>query len=231
MTLPIPSPGIDGLSSTDADAAEPISPGSAAPSPKSHGPTISLAHQRKRDVAAAGRRRLTERGRPSAYNTEIAERILDGLSAGRTLLDICDDDGMPSSRTVHSWVSEDRGGFAARYHRNREIGCHTLADEILAIADDSRNDWVLRRTEAGHPDAPLEIVFDHEHVRRCRLRIDARRWLLSKILPRTYGDRPDPPPPAEPRDTLAELLKEIDGSTRGLPSADVRWLPDQTESE
>jgi hypothetical protein len=130
-------------------------------------------------------------GYPTAYTVEIAERILEELSGGRTLLDICDDEGMPTSRTVQTWVSEDREGFAARYHRAREIGCHTVADEILEIADDSRHDWVLRRTEAGRPDGPVEVIFDHERIRRDRLRIDARRWLLSHLLPGTYGKRPD----------------------------------------
>jgi hypothetical protein len=153
------------------------------------------------------------------------------LCDGRTLLDVCDDEGLPTSRTVHSWVSEDREGFAARYRRAWEIGCHTIADEILAIADDSRNDWVLRRREAGKPDGPIEAVFHREHVYRCRLRIDARRWLLSKILPRTYGDRPDLNAGPVARDTLAEFLKQIDGQTRGLPSEDFRLPTGETETE
>jgi hypothetical protein len=233
MTFPTTGPVVDGLPSTDAEQAEQSSPGQAAPSLQSRGHAISLGNQRERDAAAAGRRhRLERRGRPTAaYSTQIAERVLDGLADGRTLLDVCDDEGMPTSRTVHSWVSEDREGFAARYHRAREIGCHTIADEILAIADDSRNDWVLRRAEAGQPDGPVEVIFDHEHVRRCRLRIDARRWLLSKILPKTYGDRPDLNAGPVVIDTLAELLKEIDGQTRGLPKDDVRLLLDKTETE
>jgi hypothetical protein len=233
MTLPITGPVADGLPSTHADEGEEISPDRAALLLQRRGRVIS-GDERKLDAAAAGRRqyRLTERrGRPTAYSAEIAERILDGLSEGRTLLDICDDQGLPTSRTVYSWVSENREGFAAHYHQAREIGCHTIADEILAIADDSRNDWVQRRAEAGKPDGPVETVFDQEHVRRCRLRIDARRWLLSKILPKTYGDRPDPNAGPVVIDTLAELLRAIDGQTRGLPGADVKLLPDQTKSE
>jgi hypothetical protein len=165
MTFPITGPATPGLPSTDADEAEPISAGRPAPSLQRRGRAISTGDERKHDAAAAGRRRHRRpdrRGRPTAYSTQIAKRILDGLSNGRTLLDICDDDGLPTSRTVHSWVAEDRKGFAARYSRAREIGCHTLADEILAIADDSRNDWVLRRIEAGKPDGQIEVMFDHK---------------------------------------------------------------------
>jgi hypothetical protein len=35
----------------------------------------------------------------------------------------------------------------------------------------------------------VETVLDHEHVQRSRLRVDARKWLLSKLLPKQYGDR------------------------------------------
>jgi len=209
MTLPITGPVTSGLPSTDA------------------------GEQRTHDAAAASRyRRLEPRGRPTAYSTEIAERILDGLAHGRTMLDICDDEGMPTSRTVHSWVTEDREGFRTHYHLARETGCHRLADEILAIADDSRNDWVRRRIQAGRPDGSVEaIFFDHEHARRSQMRIDARRWLLSKMLPRIYGDRPDPNARPAGTDTLAELLREIDGRTRGLPKDDIRMRPNQADTE
>jgi hypothetical protein len=161
-------------------------------------------------------------GYPTAYTAEIAARILEELSSGRTLVDVCGDEGLPTSRTVQTWVKEDREGFAARYRLAREIGCHTIADEILAIADDSGHDWVLRPAQAGKPDGPVEIIFDHERIRRDRLRIDARRWLLSHLLPGTYGSRPDLNAGPVVIDTLAELLKTIDGSTRGLPNDQLR---------
>jgi hypothetical protein len=31
---------------------------------------------------------------------------------------------------------------------------------------------------------------DHDHIARARLRVDSRKWILSKMLPRIYGDRP-----------------------------------------
>ena len=31
--------------------------------------------------------------------------------------------------------------------------------------------------------------FDGEHVQRARLRIDSRKWLMSKMAPKKYGDR------------------------------------------
>jgi hypothetical protein len=127
-------------------------------------------------------------------------------------------------------VTEDREGFRTGYHLAREAGCHRLADEILAIADDSRNDWMRRRIEADRRNGVVEaIYFDREHSRRSQIRINARRWLLSKMLPRIYGDRPDPNARPAGTDTLAELLRQIDGQSRGLPKDDIRVLPNEAE--
>jgi hypothetical protein len=56
-----------------------------------------------------------------------------------------------------------------------------MADELLEIADDATNDFVERQNKDGHTSK----VFDAEHVQRSRLRVEARKWLLSKALPKT----------------------------------------------
>jgi len=59
------------------------------------------------------------------------------------------------------------------------------ADEIVEIADDGSNDWMQRRLKDGSD----ETVMDHEHVSRSRLRVDTKKWLLSKLAAKTYGDK------------------------------------------
>jgi hypothetical protein len=49
------------------------------------------------------------------------------------------------------------------------------------IADDTSGDFIIN--EHG------ERVVDHENINRARLKIDARKWLMSKLHPRRYGDR------------------------------------------
>jgi hypothetical protein len=86
--------------------------------------------------------------------------------------------------------------------------------------DDRRNDWIVRRRE----DGTTETILDPERVNRARLRFKARRWLLSKMLPKTFGDRFDRNPRQETnggtKSEMAEIMKLIDGRTRGLPSED-----------
>jgi len=33
------------------------------------------------------------------------------------------------------------------------------------------------------------LTVDHEHIQRARLRVDTRKWILSKMLPKVYGDK------------------------------------------
>lgn len=123
-----------------------------------------------------------KRGRPCTYDAGIVEQILKRLASGETLRGICRDEGMPPESTVREWALDDREGFAARYARARHLGAYAMADELLEIADDGRNDWIER--DGGK-------ALDGEHVQRSRLRADTRKWLLSKQLPQEFGDKLD----------------------------------------
>lgn len=61
-----------------------------------------------------------------------------------------------------------------------------LADELLSIADDGRND-TYEVTEGEEKS----IRTDHDVINRSRLRVDTRKWYLSKVLPKIYGDKVD----------------------------------------
>jgi hypothetical protein len=76
------------------------------------------------DGFAAAYRRAREAGlgHPPGYAAETADRILDELRGGRTLIDICRDDGMPLYATVRDWVRHDRHGFAAPYRAALRAG-------------------------------------------------------------------------------------------------------------
>ncbi len=59
-----------------------------------------------------------------------------------------------------------------------------MEDEILAIADDSVNDWVTRK----YGDTEVQVP-DTEAIQRSRLRIETRKWLMGKLKPKKYGDK------------------------------------------
>lgn len=124
-------------------------------------------------------------GRPTSYTVEVAAEICARLAEGKSLREVCRADDMPAESTVRLWALEDREGFSAQYARAREIGYQSMADELMEIADDGRNDWQLRMGEDGE-GIP---VLNSEHVQRSRLRVDTRKWMLSKVLPKLYGDK------------------------------------------
>jgi len=88
-----------------------------------------------------------------------------------------------------SWLSKDEE-LANRYVRAKEKQLQRMADEILQISDDSIWDelFVEEDTKEGKS---AKRVLNHEFVQRSKLRVDSRKWLLSKLLPKKYGDKID----------------------------------------
>lgn len=124
---------------------------------------------------------MKKRGRPSLYTDKIAAEICERLASGESLRAICRDEKMPAESTVRSWYVDDLNGFAARYARARDIYLDVMADEILDISDDGSNDWMKRENGS--------VVFDQEAATRSKLRVDTRKWYLSKLAPKRYGDK------------------------------------------
>lgn len=127
-------------------------------------------------------------GRPTSYTPEIAALICSRLGEGESLRSICAGEEFPHEATVRGWVIEDREGFSTQYARARELQAHSIADELLEIADDGSNDWMERTGKAGES---IGWELNGEHVQRSKLRSDTRKWLLSKMLPKVYGDKLD----------------------------------------
>jgi hypothetical protein len=111
------------------------------------------------------------------FDPVLADEILERLADGDSLASICCDEEMPDERSVRRWA-RNHGDFGAKYAVARRLGYEKRADELLEIADDSSADWI----DTGNG------VFDSVHVNRARLMIDTRKWLLSKMLPKVYGD-------------------------------------------
>lgn len=125
-------------------------------------------------------------GRPSSYKPEIAAEICARLAAGESLRAICRDAHMPPESTVRGWALDDVEGFAAQYARARTIGLDVIAEELLEISDDGRNDWMEQHDKDG---AAIGYTLNGEHVQRSKLRVDSRKWLLAKLAPKKYGDK------------------------------------------
>lgn len=123
-------------------------------------------------------------GRPTDYSDELAAAICERLADGESLKAICDSAEMPNKATVYRWLLA-RPEFCDLYTRAREDQADTLADEIIDIADDNSSDTITK--ENG--DGSTYEVANTEWINRSRLRVDARKWVASKLKPKKYGDK------------------------------------------
>ena len=126
---------------------------------------------------------METKGRPSTYTPETAALICERLAAGESLRAICRDDGMPPESTVRGWVLDDVQGFSAQYARARDIGLDALAEETLAFADTPVEGVRREESDDGYKEV-REDMLGHR-----KLQVDTRKWLLSKLAPKKYGEK------------------------------------------
>lgn len=124
------------------------------------------------------------KGRPTIYTTELSETICLLVAEGCSVREISELPDMPGKTTVFRWLAMIPD-FRDRYALAKEASAESMADEILAIADDGSNDYMERTGK----DGATAWVLNHEHIQRSKLRVDARKWLLAKLQPKKYGDR------------------------------------------
>jgi hypothetical protein len=110
----------------------------------------------------------------SEDRAKISKVVLSGMSSGLSCFKACKAAGVPHS-TFLSWVDQD-SALADRYARAREDLIEHIATETIDIADAP-----VGSTDNGSTDSGA--------VQKQRLQVDTRKWLLSKLAPKKYGDR------------------------------------------
>lgn len=89
-----------------------------------------------------------------------------------------------SSSTFYMWIEEDEVK-SKRYAGACAERADRIFEEILDIADETKDDVkVIPISEGVSTIAP-----NPENIQRSRLKVDARKWVLSKMNPKKYADR------------------------------------------
>lgn len=110
-------------------------------------------------------------GRPTIYSDKIASEICARMTAGESLRKICASDHLPALSTIMRWyVDGDHSEFQEQYARARRAQAEMYAEQVIEIADS---------------------VAEGADVQRDRLRVDTRKWVACKLLPKVYGDKVD----------------------------------------
>ena len=89
---------------------------------------------------------------------------------------------MPHRATVIKWLLKHKE-FNDKYAQAREAQADFLLEELLDIADSAEGDMLLDKD--GKPTGKV----NHENINRSRLRVDTRKWVITKLAPKKYGDR------------------------------------------
>lgn len=105
---------------------------------------------------------------------KIAELVFAGMRSGMSAFKACQVAGVPQSTFIR-WMDDD-AKLAEEYARAREDLIEHIASETLAIADQP-----VGSTENGSTDSGA--------VQKQRLQVDTRKWLLSKLAPKKFGDK------------------------------------------
>lgn len=102
---------------------------------------------------------------PSLFTQELADAFCAELAQGKSMKAVCEGDEFPTRKTIFCWL-RTKPEFLAQYERAKRESADVLVDEITAIADDVTSDPNCRR-----------------------IRMDARKWVASKLKPKAYGDK------------------------------------------
>lgn len=125
---------------------------------------------------------------PKSYSDkekkDLCQTVFERVANGESVREILKDSQMPCFSTFLQWISCDED-ISKQYARAMEIRAENLFDEMFEIADDASGDYEERVTKDGEPIS----VFKPENVQRSRLRIDTRKWALSKMNAKKYGDK------------------------------------------
>ena len=102
--------------------------------------------------------------RPTLYSEDLANEICARIADGQSVRELSLSDDMPDKATIFRWLPK-HPDFRDQYAKACEARTQYLADELLDIADADGD------------------------VQRDRLRVDTRKWILSKLVPKKYGSK------------------------------------------
>ncbi len=122
--------------------------------------------------------------RPTLFSEELAAEICARIADGQSVREIARADDMPAMSSIFLWLTKHER-FSEQYAKAFGARTMYLADELLDIADDGTNDWVERKNAEGE----ITYQVNGEAIQRSRLRVDTRKWILSKLVPKKYGNK------------------------------------------
>lgn len=123
------------------------------------------------------------RPRPSFLTPELFESVTQLIASGKTLKYCAETLNFSESNFRFALANDSQ--LAAAWALAKQQQADALEDDLLVIADDRSQDVIERTLKNGET---VEVQ-NSEFIARSKVRIDTRKWLMSKINPKKYGER------------------------------------------
>lgn len=111
--------------------------------------------------------------RTSEETEAVARAIIERIRGGESLAELCRQQGLNFGNT---WQRLSKPDLFPEYEQAALARAHMWFEQLMQVADDSTGDTT--------PDGKGNMAA----VARARLQVDTRKWALSKLIPRQYGD-------------------------------------------
>lgn len=119
-------------------------------------------------------------GQPEVFTQKLADKICNRLAEGESLRKICRSKGIPTRQTIFAWLRDsEKKDFHIAYANARELWADYTFDESMEIAD-MASDKIVGDDKS-----------DGARVNAEKLRIETRKWFLSRMNPKKYGEKID----------------------------------------
>lgn len=126
--------------------------------------------------------------RPTLYTEELAQKICLLVSEGLGFRAICETDEMPDKSTIMRWLAK-HDEFCDQYEKAKSRCAHLMAEDIIDIADNIEGQPVIVDGVPLTQDGEIVKVIDNTSVNHARLKVDTRKFLMAKLMPKKYGDK------------------------------------------
>jgi hypothetical protein len=116
------------------------------------------------------------------FSEPLAIEICERVSSGELLINICNDEHLPTVRRVTQWLREN-SDFALLYKDSINDRLTIFEEEVIKIADDASRDFrdVVRNGRTVR-------VLDGDAIARAKLRVEVRFRHLKSGNPAKWGD-------------------------------------------
>jgi hypothetical protein len=126
-------------------------------------------------------RKDVAKAKPKVCSKAKFDAVCLDVAAGEPTYKAIPANGVDTKSFYARLFSDEKAG--KQYAGAKAAGLERMADDMQMIADQSR---VGQITTEGPKGTEIKTA---DMVERARLQVDTRKWLLSKLAPRKYGDK------------------------------------------